>query len=83
MKKVFTLFAIIGMFLFVSCGNSAENKEQGEADAIESADELLEEANEAATMEASKDSTSKDSTSTNVEMETPSETEGEAHESAE
>ena len=46
MKKVFTLFAIVGMFFFVSCGDSSQNKAQGEEDAVDAAEELLEEAEE-------------------------------------
>lgn len=87
MKKVFTLFAIVGMFFFVSCGNSAENKEQGNEDAVEASDELIEEANEAAEEEAveeeapAMDSTAADSTEAPADEAAPAE--GEEAEAAE
>lgn len=44
MNKFFTLFAVVGMFLFVSCGDSSQSQAQGEEDADNAANELIEEA---------------------------------------
>lgn len=86
MKKVFTLFAIVGMFFFVSCGNSAENKDQGNEDAVEASDELIEEANEAAEEEAVEEAPAMDSTavdSTEAPADEAAPAEGEEAEAAE
>lgn len=48
MKRFYTLTAILAMFFAVSCGDSSQDKAQGEADAENGAEMLLEEANAAA-----------------------------------
>ncbi|MBI3142913.1 MAG: hypothetical protein HYZ16_08805 [Bacteroidetes bacterium] len=78
MRKVLNLTAILGMFfLAASCGDSAKDKEQGQEDANAAANELFDEANNAAAepeAEAPKDTTGEAAT----KPATPVETEGEA-----
>ena len=57
MKKLFTLVAVAGMFTFVACGPSAEEKTKMEAEAKAKMDSLFNAASAAVSTEVAPDST--------------------------
>jgi hypothetical protein len=70
MKKLFTLIAIAGMFTFVSCGPSAEEKaaqEKATQDSIEQAAAQMKAAEEAAMAAAASAESPSNSDSTTME----------------
>lgn len=68
MKVLNTLFAVVAMFLVVSCGNSAQDKAQGEVDQETSSQSIIDEANES--LEAENDANA-DADANQDEAETP------------